>query len=190
MCTIVHKLPINASQVLSLLHLLIAAHFATKMKLQFITLLFQSLSFTFSQPPVKAKPTCEDCNALVSAISGYLTSKPGLDRQVEVLLSKACPKMSSPDECREHIPKVWPKLAGQLWPGYYNPSAEWMCGKEDFCGGPDARWENYNTCHALKEILSYRSSLGFLDWSHCLKIFQNVITQASHMCWLHSWYDT
>ena len=76
---------------------------------------------------------------MVSEISSYLTSKEGIEKQVEVLLSKVCPKSSNPEECLKGLPAFWAEIAQGLWSEYYNPDAEWMCGQKDVCGGPDAR---------------------------------------------------
>ena len=109
------------------------------MKLLIALCFLEVISLSSSQPAAPSKPTCEDCRSLVSEISSYLTSKEGIEKQVEVLLSKVCPKSSKPEECLKGLPAFWAEIAQGLWSEYYNPDAEWMCGQKDVCGGPDAR---------------------------------------------------
>jgi hypothetical protein len=109
------------------------------MKLLIVLSFLLAITFISSQPAAPSQPTCEDCNSLVNAISAWLTSPEGVEAQVEVLLSKVCPKSSNPDECVKELPAFWTELAQVLWPEYYNPDAEWMCAAEGFCGGPDSR---------------------------------------------------
>jgi hypothetical protein len=109
------------------------------MKLLLAFCCLEVISLSSAQPAAPAKPTCEDCHSLVSAISAFSTSQEGIARQVDVLLSKVCPKSSNPEECLEGLPAFWTEIAQGLWPEYYNPEAEWMCGQKDVCGGPDAR---------------------------------------------------
>ena len=109
------------------------------MKLLLALCCLEVISLSSAQPAAPAKPTCEDCQSLVSAISAFSTSQEGIARQVDVLLSKVCPKSSNPEECLEELPAFWTEIAQGLWPEYYNPEAEWMCGQKDVCGGPDAR---------------------------------------------------
>merc|ERR1711970_220683 len=116
-----------------------------KMKLLLTSL---CISFSLAQPTVPSKPTCEDCQALVSTISTSLTSKEGIAQQVEVLLSKVCPKSSEPETCLEKLPEFWAEVAQGLWPGYYSPAAEWMCGARDICGGPQASPLTCDGCKA------------------------------------------
>ena len=108
------------------------------MKLLITLCLLEVISFSSAQPAQPSKPTCEDCSSLVSTISAYLTSQEGISQQVEVLLSKVCPKSSEPEICLKELPAFWSEIAQALWPEYYNPEAEWMCGAKDFCGGPEA----------------------------------------------------
>merc|ERR1712126_350375 len=89
-----------------------------------------------------------DDHGLVPTISASLTSKEGIARQVEVLLSKVCPKTSEPEKCQEQLPAFWTEIAEGLWPEYYNPSAEWMCGGTGVCGGPEAGPLTCNGCKA------------------------------------------
>ena len=82
---------------------------------------------------------CEDCRAVVGTLSNYLTSVESMDNQVDILLAEVCPQTQSPDDCVEKLPDFWIKIAMQLWAGYYNADAEWMCGTEEVCGAPGSR---------------------------------------------------
>merc|ERR1712133_152033 len=113
-----------------------------------VFLILSLMTMTWSQPATWSIPTCDDCEALVTTISASLTSKEGIARQVEVLLSKICPKTSEPEKCQEQLPAFWREIAEGLWPEYYNPSAEWMCGGKGVCGGPEAGPLTCNGCKA------------------------------------------
>merc|ERR1711970_763491 len=72
--------------------------------------------------------------AVVVALATTLTSEESIDNQVAILLAEVCPQAENPDECLEQLPAFWAKVAGVLWPGYYQPDAEWMCAQEGLCG--------------------------------------------------------
>ena len=78
--------------------------------------------------------TCEECTAIVNTISTYLTGQDSIDRQVEILLAEVCPGSENPEGCLEGLPGFWTKIAMVLWPGYYAPAEEWMCGGTGPCG--------------------------------------------------------
>merc|ERR1712215_201478 len=92
-----------------------------------------------------AEWTCDDCTAVVGALATYLSSEESIDNQVAILLAEVCPQAENPDECLEQLPAFWAKVAGVLWPGYYQPDAEWMCAQEGLCG-PAARDINCEEC--------------------------------------------
>merc|ERR1719184_118076 len=77
---------------------------------------------------VSGEATCEECSAVVSALAAELTSETSIAGQIEVLLAEVCPGTENPDRCMEGLPDFWTRIAGVLWPGYYDPSAAWMCG--------------------------------------------------------------
>merc|ERR1711892_783283 len=72
--------------------------------------------------------TCDDCNAVVNTIATWLSGQESIDKQVEVLLAEVCPMDEHPEDCVEGLPAFWNKIAMVLWPGYWDASAEWMCG--------------------------------------------------------------
>ena len=65
---------------------------------------------------------------MVSTISAYLTSHEILEYQVGVILFQVCPQVEDPYDCVAQLPAFWSRIALVLWPGYYSPEAEWMCG--------------------------------------------------------------
>merc|ERR1712002_1058016 len=75
-----------------------------------VFLILSLMTMTWSQPATWSIPTCDDCQALVTTISASLTSKEGIARQVEVLLSKVCPKTSEPEKCQEQLPAFWREI--------------------------------------------------------------------------------
>merc|ERR1712215_52439 len=81
-----------------------------------------------------AEPTCEDCTAVVTTIATYLTAEESIGNQVEVLVAEVCPQSVDPDACVAGLPDFWTKIANLLWPGYWNPEADWMCAGEGPCG--------------------------------------------------------
>merc|ERR1719402_1430355 len=78
-----------------------------------------------------AEWTCDDCTAVVGALA--------------TILAEVCPQAENPDECLEQLPAFWAKVAAVLWPGYYQPDAEWMCAQEGLCG-PAVRDINCEEC--------------------------------------------
>merc|ERR1719347_1398601 len=72
--------------------------------------------------------TCEECSAVVTTLATGLTSDDSVEMQVRILLSEVCPQSENPDECVEKLPDFWGRVAAVLWPGYYDPTADWMCG--------------------------------------------------------------
>ena len=84
-----------------------------------------------------ATTPCEDCTAIVTALAKYLTSEESMARQVEILLADVCPSTENPDDCVARLPDFWMQVGAVLWPGYYDPTAEWMCATDDICGAPE-----------------------------------------------------
>ena len=95
-----------------------------KMKSLFLLCLFITLASASSEV------TCEDCQAVVTTISSFLTTPESIDRQTEILLAEICPIDPVPEDCFEQLPDFWPKVAMFLWPAYWSPDGDWMCAKE------------------------------------------------------------
>ena len=82
---------------------------------------------------------CDDCTALVNTLSAYLTSDDSIRRQVDILLAEVCPGAEDVDGCVANLPDFWYRVASTMWPGYYDPMADWMCGPTCGAAGPKAR---------------------------------------------------
>lgn len=76
---------------------------------------------------------------IVDTIANYLSGQDSIDRQVEILLAEVCPQSENPDECVEKLPEFWGRVAMVLWPGYFAPAEEWMCGGPGPCGAKAPR---------------------------------------------------
>ena len=87
-----------------------------------------ALTALFAISAIAAEPTYEDCVNVVSTIAGALTSEESVATQVEVLLAELCPTTEDPEGCVAGLPDFWAQIAAVLWPGYFNPTADWMCG--------------------------------------------------------------
>ena len=59
--------------------------------------------------------------------------------QIELLLAEVCPGTEDPDNCVARLPEFWMAIGAMLWPGYYEPTAEWMCGNEETCPSSPAK---------------------------------------------------
>merc|ERR1711962_1458275 len=79
--------------------------------------------------------TCSDCTAVVNHLEEFLVSGPGLDLQTTILVAGLCPLANDPEACPEALPPFWKMIADLLWPSYYDPNAEWMCGPT--CAAPE-----------------------------------------------------
>ena len=84
---------------------------------------------------------CEDCHNLFQEISSSMTSKEGVASQEEIITEMVCSKSDNLDKCEKSLPKIWSKIAQELWPTYFNPKAVWICGESGACGGEKAGYE-------------------------------------------------
>ena len=82
---------------------------------------------------------CEECTTIVDTIANYLSGQDSIDRQVGILVAEVCPQSENPDECVENLPEFWGRVAMVLWPGYFAPAEEWMCGGPGPCGAKAPR---------------------------------------------------
>merc|ERR1711874_369867 len=104
--------------------------------------------------------------AVVSALAAGLTSEDSIGRQIDVLLSEVCPGSENPDMCLEGLPDFWTRIAGVLWPGYYDPSADWMCGP--ICAKKSIREVTCDEClngiqGSIDQLLSEEFVNGIVD---------------------------
>merc|ERR1739838_59108 len=77
--------------------------------------------------------TCDECQAVVKALANDLTSEESVQDQVNLLLAEVCPVAEDVDQCVEQLPEFWTKIAMTLWPLYYNPDQDFMCGVWTIC---------------------------------------------------------
>eukprot|EP00091_Calanus_sinicus_P015513 TRINITY_DN3383_c0_g1_i12.p1 TRINITY_DN3383_c0_g1~~TRINITY_DN3383_c0_g1_i12.p1 ORF type:complete len:201 (-),score=77.48 TRINITY_DN3383_c0_g1_i12:8-610(-) len=127
-----------------------------------------ALSCLLAVASATSEATCEDCQAVVMTLSAYLSAEESVGRQVEVLLAEVCPQAESPEDCVEQLPAFWGRIAMVLWPGYFNPDAEWMCATEDVCGAPGTRGMTCDEClggiqGAIEQLLSEEFVSGIVE---------------------------
>merc|ERR1712032_1514341 len=78
--------------------------------------------------------SCDDCTAVVNVLAMGLVSDASIANQQAILVGGLCPTSENPAECEAGLPDFWKAIALALWPGYYDPPAEWMCGP--ICAAP------------------------------------------------------
>merc|ERR1719356_58973 len=89
--------------------------------------------------------TCSDCTAVVSTIAARLSSEESIAAQQGILVGGLCPGAEDPAECEAALPGFWAGIAAILWPGYWDPNAEWMCAP--ICAAPE---DTVMTCDDCK----------------------------------------
>merc|ERR1711936_1089249 len=94
-------------------------------------------AFIFSSAllAVALADTCTDCTAVVSTIAARLSSEESVAAQQAILVGGLCPTAEDVAGCEANLPGFWAAIAAVLWPGYWDPSAEWMCGP--ICEAPE-----------------------------------------------------
>merc|ERR1712212_1474093 len=94
-------------------------------------------TFIFSSAllAIAAANTCDDCTAVVNTLGIGLVSDESIADQQAILVGGLCPTSENPAECEAGLPDLWKAIALALWPGYYDPAAEWMCGPT--CAAPE-----------------------------------------------------
>merc|ERR1719242_1188457 len=92
-----------------------------------------------------AADTCSDCTAVVNAIQARLMSEESIAAQQAILVGGLCPGTDDPAECEANLPGFWAQIAALLWPGYWDPNAEWMCAP--ICAAPE---DTVMTCDDCK----------------------------------------
>merc|ERR1712083_279369 len=115
---------------------------------------------------VSGEATCAECSAVVSALAADLTSERSVSGQIDVLLAEVCPGSENPDECLEGLPDFWTRIAAVLWPGYYNPRTDWMCGP--ICAKTSVREVTCDEClngiqGSIDQLLSEEFINGIVD---------------------------
>merc|ERR1719397_2124415 len=92
-----------------------------------------------------AADSCSDCTAVVSTIAARLSSEESLAAQGAILVGALCPDQNDPAACADSLPEFWNMIAALLWPGYWDPNAEWMCAP--ICAAPE---DTVMTCDDCK----------------------------------------
>merc|ERR1711910_21480 len=94
-------------------------------------------AFIFSSAllAVAMADTCTDCTAVVSTIAARLMSEESLAAQGAIMVGGICPGAEDVAACEAGLPGLWNQIAALLWPGYWDPTAEWMCA--DICANPE-----------------------------------------------------
>merc|ERR1719290_28282 len=103
------------------------------------------LILTSAMLALAASDSCSDCTAVVSHIAGRLSTPESLAAQGEILVGELCPGAPDPEACVSGLPGLWNQIAALLWPGYWDPTAEWMCA--DICAAPE---DTVMTCDDCK----------------------------------------
>merc|ERR1711872_923647 len=93
-----------------------------------------------------AADTCSDCTAVVNAVQARLMTEESIAYQQGILVSGLCPGAENVAECEEALPGFWAQIANILWPGYWDPSAEWMCAP--ICAAPEDTIMTCDDCQA------------------------------------------
>merc|ERR1712110_98149 len=82
-----------------------------------------------------AADSCSDCTAVVSTIAARISTEESLAAQGAILVGGLCPSAEDVAQCEANLPQFWNMIAAILWPGYWDPTAEWMCA--DICAAPE-----------------------------------------------------
>merc|ERR1740123_2037283 len=87
-------------------------------------------AFIFSSAllAVALADSCSDCTAVVSTIAARLSSEESIAAQQGILVGGLCPTA-------EDVAGFWAAIAELLWPGYWDPTADWMCAPS--CAAPE-----------------------------------------------------
>merc|ERR1711910_276682 len=93
------------------------------------------LIITSAMLALAASDSCSDCTAVVSHIADRLSTPESPAAQGEILVGELCPGAPDPEACEAGLPGLWNDIAALLWPGYWDPTAEWMCA--DICAAPE-----------------------------------------------------
>merc|ERR1719220_2533044 len=114
-----------------------------------------------------AADTCSDCTAVVNFIAARLTTEESIAAQSAVLVGGLCPTSEDPAACEAGLPGFWAAIAVILWPGYYDPSAEWMCAP--ICAAPEDTVMTCDDCKmgvqaAIDQLLSPESIDAIVDF--------------------------
>merc|ERR1711990_1024832 len=147
-----------------------------------------------------AADTCSDCTAVVSTIAARLSSEESIAAQQAILVGGLCPGAEDPAECEAALPGLWAGIAAILWPGYWDPTAEWMCA--DICAAPEDTVMTCDDCKmgiqaAIDQMLATETLDAIVEFlsgdfcasmgdDRCPAIVDAVITQGLPMIYAAS----
>merc|ERR1711997_651579 len=92
-----------------------------------------------------AANSCSDCTAVVSTIAARLSTEESLAAQGAILVGGLRPSREDVAQCEASLPEFWNMIAALLWPGYWDPTGEWMCAP--ICEAPE---DTVMTCDDCK----------------------------------------
>merc|ERR550525_1603615 len=110
-----------------------------------LTSTMKAFIFSSALLAVALADTCTDCTAVVSTIAARLSSEESIAAQQGILVGGLCPTAEDVAGCEANLPGFWAGIAAILWPGYWDPSAEWQCGP--ICEAPE---DTVMTCDECK----------------------------------------
>merc|ERR1711974_82800 len=104
-----------------------------------------------------AADSCSDCTAVVSTIAARISTEESLAAQGAILVGGLCPSAEDVAQCEANLPQFWNMIAAILWPGYWVPTAEWMCAP--ICAAPEDTVMTCDDCRmgiqaAIDQMLS------------------------------------
>merc|ERR1719460_1258388 len=121
-------------------------------------------AFLFSSAllAVAMADTCTDCTAVVSTIAARLMSEESLAAQGAIMVGGICPGAEDVAACEAGLPGLWNQIAALLWPGYWDPTADWMCA--DSCAAPEDVSMTCDDCKmGIQEAIDQMLSAEFMD---------------------------
>merc|ERR1711997_60369 len=92
-----------------------------------------------------AANSCSDCTAVVSTIAARISTEESLAAQGAILVGGLCPSQEDVAQCEASLPEFWNMIAALLWPGYWDPTGDWMCAP--ICEAPE---DTVMTCDDCK----------------------------------------
>merc|ERR1711971_1354415 len=117
--------------------------------------------------------SCTDCTAVVSTIAARLSSEESIAAQQGILVGGLCPTAEDVAGCEANLPGFWAAIAELLWPGDWDPTADWMCAPS--CAAPEDTVMTCDDCTmgiqmAIDQLLAAEpldAIVGFLSGDFC-----------------------
>merc|ERR1712172_183051 len=109
--------------------------------------------------------SCSDCTAVVSTIAARLSSEESIAAQQGILVGGLCPTAEDVAGCEASLPGFWAAIAELLRPGYWDPTADWMCAPS--CAAPEDTVMTCDDC-TMGIQMAIDQLLGLMVTSHRL----------------------